>query len=672
MADVNSTSFPISLRPWKNEDAQEESLRSLVSRITNQHNGFRNVTEEQLEEQVRAEENGIIMNEAEDSEVEVKEEDEKGTRSFIAKKKMEMANDLRLANNETQVLLDSLSAIGSKYTSNAHRTMSVGLKSILPTEAYSYDKWDMSRLIDAKKNKDEAAVASGSTMESLTSSADLLLQAATRLKEEVTKETQYWDQVLSLHNKGWPVYKLPRDRRTTVVQSSAREAGPLFKTRGIAALRPNKNGTIKLDQGLSMERKTVRVRLIRDKEILGTSGLPSGMAAGDPETELDLEQVVRRAQDSLFDEELYHEIVMESRKLQPLGVELRNDVVHVPASPSLQNDTKLEWLIDLIPVDEALENDDMLNPHPQAVAILLRLLLSHLYRFRAKRRSDIPPLIDGKSLSLVPSIIQPMMAMSQHYNSYYPLVRFLSGFVQIIRAAGFDTNLEMDKIPGLTALFGTLDTTKRSKKQSSVLRGLMEQIVGIEHNAGWEQVVRPLRTSTSLSATSAADATTKDVISFDLITNLSHPLFGTEYVLNISLSLAKFISGRDSHSAYFIPKRRFVFSTIDELKACTSNIIAMNCIRTVIEAGHNDWRVPEYLVPEIVKVVQTSERKSEVAIGIEVVEEDIAVYMKWVSEGKELRRESWAGGKSKKSLVEVVEEWINELVAGEASGTGGE
>lgn len=95
MADLNSSSFPISLRPLPKTEAESEVLHDLIYRIHTERKGIRNVTEEQLEEEIRAEELGLAQDEGVDSEEETKEEDEKGTPKFIAKKRLEMTKNLQ-------------------------------------------------------------------------------------------------------------------------------------------------------------------------------------------------------------------------------------------------------------------------------------------------------------------------------------------------------------------------------------------------------------------------------------------------------------------------------------------------------------------------------------------------------------------------------------------------
>jgi hypothetical protein len=95
MADVDSSSFAISLRPSAHEDAKSELLHDLIYRIHTERKGIRNVTEEQLEKEIEGEENGAAPDDDEDSGEDTKEEEEKGTQKFIGKKRVEMTKNLQ-------------------------------------------------------------------------------------------------------------------------------------------------------------------------------------------------------------------------------------------------------------------------------------------------------------------------------------------------------------------------------------------------------------------------------------------------------------------------------------------------------------------------------------------------------------------------------------------------
>lgn len=95
--------------------------------------------------------------------------------------------------------------------------MSPALKAAVPPGTLSYDMWPTTEPSGAQR-KDEGVVSRGWRMNALNSAADSLLHAATRVEEEVKKETKYWEQVLSISEKGWSVRRLTRESHTLEVQ----------------------------------------------------------------------------------------------------------------------------------------------------------------------------------------------------------------------------------------------------------------------------------------------------------------------------------------------------------------------------------------------------------------------------------------------------------------------
>lgn len=56
-------------------------------------------------------------------------------------------------------------------------------------------------------------VAKGSRMEALDSAADEILKAAKELEKEVRRETKYWQEIVSVSDKGWPIQRLRQNAR---------------------------------------------------------------------------------------------------------------------------------------------------------------------------------------------------------------------------------------------------------------------------------------------------------------------------------------------------------------------------------------------------------------------------------------------------------------------------
>ncbi len=73
-------------------------------------------------------------------------------------------------------------------------------------------KPDEAQRLQELRDKQEI-VAKGSRMEALDCAADEILRAAKKLEKEVRRETKYWQEIVSVSNKGWPVQRLRQNAR---------------------------------------------------------------------------------------------------------------------------------------------------------------------------------------------------------------------------------------------------------------------------------------------------------------------------------------------------------------------------------------------------------------------------------------------------------------------------
>jgi mediator of RNA polymerase II transcription subunit 17 len=71
---------------------------------------------------------------------------------------------------------------------------------------------DEERAEDTAKKRE--LVMKGSRMEALDWATDSLLRAATELEAGIRKETKYWEEVLSISEKGWSLQRTRKDVRS--------------------------------------------------------------------------------------------------------------------------------------------------------------------------------------------------------------------------------------------------------------------------------------------------------------------------------------------------------------------------------------------------------------------------------------------------------------------------
>ncbi|KAK5013625.1 RNA polymerase II mediator complex subunit [Cryomyces antarcticus] len=481
-----------------------------------------------LQEEIAALESGEPQA---DEEVEdtAKERDTKSRREELLEAKTEMIKYIGVAQNEVNIALDYVSYLLSKDAPRmAEQTMSPVLKQSVPTGALAYDKWQMPTA-DKDDARDDELVAKGCKMQILQRTADSLLQAATRLEKDVKRETNYWQQVMSVSEKGWSVCRLPREKHNLGVRFGFSEATREFKDRGLAALRADEEGNVILDQGLASKATTVRVRV---QEVGTTVGISNFPCTSDPHdlSNVDLESLIHRARDTLFEEELFHEMTRESQLLTAFGVTMIDSVIHVPTrvcdttDPLGEDLEDRHILIDLVPSEQTASEvgDHSLDYTAQAVALSLRILLSHTHRQRLFRRSQIPPpLSSAKPPRTYALIIRPLLNHLQHQTALTDLRSYLKSLEQLLQTLGFDTKFS------ITSTAPSLAGISRAASAAS----------GETSTSAVEALVAALTSPLESEATLALPAPADQPLRFQLRTFVDTPTYGSEYRLTAPATL---------------------------------------------------------------------------------------------------------------------------------------
>lgn len=119
---------------------------------------------------------------------------------------------------ESAHALDFVSLLLSKHTPRqAELTLSPYLKQNLPMGSLGAQVLQTPQRPDSEKIQDEK-ISLGWKLNALASTADSLLKSASRLEQEIERETKYWGQVLAVKEQGWPICRLPREKHTLGVR----------------------------------------------------------------------------------------------------------------------------------------------------------------------------------------------------------------------------------------------------------------------------------------------------------------------------------------------------------------------------------------------------------------------------------------------------------------------
>lgn len=409
----------------------------------------------------------------------------------------------------------------SKHDSKAaEATISPHVKGAVPLGSLGAEKMQEPSRSEAQEHTEEL-VGLGWRLQSLTRSADSLLGSASRLQQEMEHETAYWQEILSVKEKGWSVCRIPGEAHTLGVRFGFAEgtyirdppssqlmfaAHPEFRDRGLAALRRDPDGSIRLDRGPPWKGdKRLMVRLLENGKRISISGSNTTPDTTEPP----LAEQLSRARNSLFDEELFHELDREVRNLINQGVRVVGNAIRFP----LEKDCEVE--IDLIPWGEEEEGqaeNQSDSTIPDSIAMALRILLSHAHRETYHRRTQPPPPL---SETLIPRrvypLLRPILEIKQHDSAVKAAQATINTLKRTLSSASL--SFSASELPSSSSLLP-------SQKKTSTLQTLLSRLTHPHH----------FSTKLHLPSNHAT-------LNLSIHTTFSPPTFGTSFSLSTLASL---------------------------------------------------------------------------------------------------------------------------------------
>ncbi|KAF3402006.1 Mediator of RNA polymerase II transcription subunit 17 [Penicillium rolfsii] len=504
-------SFTLPLRPPPGQTERPDTLPVEIAQINNQWGSFREVNEEVLRAKIAEEEARSGVQQDEDSgegEQEAADVDVAERREQLYKRRLEITQFAIKSHQETMLALDFISLLLSKHAPRqAETSMSPLLKQLAPLGTL-----DSSLVHPPTKPesaiKEIATVSRGWRIQNFEAASSKLLSAATRLNSEIESETRYWSKVLAIKDKGWKVCRHPRERQALAVQYGFIEATPIFRDRGLASLRRAKDGSLVLDKGLlPTGARHVRVRVKQGDQIFVSSN-PSGSGASDGDP---IEHRILQARDSVFEEELFHELVREARAMAACSVTTRQNLIRVPVSDDM------EILLDLVDADAQASGPEPdstqgENQLADGLAHAIRILLCFAHRQNLRRRTQLPrPLTSMRPKTPEYHLLRPALAYLQHLSHVRWLESFFSGIFAVLQSAGLP-------MPEWTS--NSFASWKKSHASQSP--GTLEAFIG--------NFLRPIESSFS-----GRLLTPRGSFTVTVRTNLSNLPFGTLYDVSLNL-----------------------------------------------------------------------------------------------------------------------------------------
>lgn len=345
--------------------------------------------------------------------------------------------------------LDFVSLLLTKEdAAQAGMSLSPTLRDLVGFGVLGADKLAKSNITEARL-QDHKTVATGWKFADIDRTVDSLLTSATRLQNEMTVEAKYWGEVLAVSEKGWTITHVPNEPQNLGVRYGFSEAAQDFRNTSLAPMRRSEDGSVELDCGTILgESKRLLVTLEKDGRVVGRSSLPKPLPEGAP-----LADIVLEARNTIFAQELWHEMNREGRLLLSYGVCIKDGAL------SYRIDKKLRIVFSLHPLEQ---NPDEQPWHSlpedyraEALSAALHQLLAYAHRVNNQRRSRTNPRNRTQIAAIQPyQILRPVLAHLQHEKSVEEITRFISDLTTILQSTGITTAMFKLNEPPIAPNFG--------------------------------------------------------------------------------------------------------------------------------------------------------------------------------------------------------------------------
>ncbi|KAI9376123.1 mediator of RNA polymerase II transcription subunit 17 [Aspergillus egyptiacus] len=440
-------SFSLPLRPTVEKRDRPDSLPRDIAQINAQWGSFRELSEAKVQEKIEEEKAKGLWAEDDEDKRETADLDTTERMELLYKRRAEIIQFAQQAHMEASFALDFISLLLSKHNPRqAETSMSPFLKAAAPLGSLNSEIVNPPPRPDTSL-EDIKSVSRGWRLQNFNGAASKLLNAGARLEKEVDAETKYWDEVLAVKEKGWKICRLPREGQALGVQYGFLEATPIFRDRGLAALRRADDGKLVLDKGLvPLKARGVRVRVKNNGRVTGCSKIYRP-----PQDAESIESRILQARDTLFEEELFHEVFREARILGSQGVTTRQNLVQVPVSEEQEILLDLvDWDQDHLPEEDASGEQ---NGLADAIAHSIRILLTYAHRQNLRRRTQNPPPLAPKRRP-VPEyqLLRPIMAYLQHRFHLQWLENFINDIRRVLESAGIKCEFKSTAFSSIGAL----------------------------------------------------------------------------------------------------------------------------------------------------------------------------------------------------------------------------
>ncbi|KAJ4386412.1 RNA polymerase II mediator complex subunit [Gnomoniopsis smithogilvyi] len=423
------------LPPLPVGDRKPKSIAEFIARVNTERGGFRNVTQDSLDKEIEDETAGLVESKEVDTKDASEAEDPTDQVDLLEFRKAldEVHMQANVAHQNAMLALDFISLILTKQDPTQTSSISPTLRELVGLGVLGVDKLAKPNMTEARL-QDTKTVATGWKLADIDRSVDSLLTSASRLQKEMTIEAKYWADVLAVSDKGWTVTHVPNEPQNLGVRYGFSEASSDFRSTSLAPMRRGEDGSVELDCGRMLgESKRVLVTLEMNGKVIGRSALPKPLAEDAP-----LEDRVLEARNTIFAQELWHEMGREGRHLLAYGVRIEQDAISI----TLSKDSRIVFSLQAL--EQSVDDDyaQILPENFRAEALIAALnqLLTYAHRVNNQRRSRPNPRNRKQTETVQPyQLLRPVLALIQHEKSIEDATRFVSDLTTILHSAGIET-----------------------------------------------------------------------------------------------------------------------------------------------------------------------------------------------------------------------------------------
>lgn len=424
---------PLNLRPRPPNSKGPQTIADFIRRVNAEPGGFRALNEEEVRRNVIAERNGIH----EDVEMVTEQEvDDDSKKPDIIAARHNIVMNLSQAIQISLNFLDFISLLLSKeIPTQAAVSISPYLRNQVPIGSIGATQLDTPTPLTQSRVADNKLITIGKRLVALNEAADTALAAANRLRQEISSETKYWQEVLTVSQKGWSTARLPQEPRDMGVKFGFSNAAPMFKNNSVAPLKRLEDGSVCLEYGrMGSRSERLQVTLLQNGEVIGRSSLPRPLPDDAP-----LDDRVKEARNTIFAQELWHEINREGRTLHGHHVRLEQLALTCALDPNRTISFELVGLEDQDPSSAPLPGD----LDAETASIALHLLLSNAHRQNQLKRSERTAANAVRGPPPPYNLLLPIITYYRHEKTLEDCTTFLAAFCAALRSAGIQSSFSM-------------------------------------------------------------------------------------------------------------------------------------------------------------------------------------------------------------------------------------